>query len=82
MMRSAAASALVRISAAGLAGRGEDPGGLLAEDLEEHGFVGLARQAEPGLGPLGPLAELLASRWRRSTSADTSCRKARTSCCS
>ena len=42
-IRSAAASALARISAAASRGRGEHPGGLLAEDLEQHRLVGPVR---------------------------------------
>ena len=44
--------------AGGLASRREHPGGLLAEDLEEHRLVGAVGQTEPRLGSLGPLPEL------------------------
>ena len=44
----------------GLAGGGEDARGLLAEDLDEHGVVGVGGHAQAGLGPLGPLAQLAA----------------------
>ncbi len=41
-----------------LPGGGEHPGGLLAEDLQQHRLVRLFGQAEASLRPLGPLPQL------------------------